>query len=298
MKTNRYPIAERSGRSLCAALLTALLIVFAVLALSVPLEAQQVEVEFESVTVEPGDKAYFRILLHTNVAVSGARIPLLLPSIDLRIDSLSFRYSAAQGFTLHSDFNNNNRREFINVLPEVGNDLSKILPPGGEICRVYFEVDEFAPAGEIPIDTFVNTFYVGELRIDERLDISDEFGRTIRPDFRPGEVLVERTVEQDTTSTDEGSPPETLPTTFTLRQNYPNPFNPYTRINFSVPYSSNISLVVYDGVGREVEVLAEGTYPPGPHYVEWDASEHPSGIYFYRLNTPEGTISRKMVVIK
>jgi hypothetical protein len=74
-----------------------------------------------------------------------------------------------------------------------------------------------------------------------------------------------------------------MPTVFSLAQNYPNPFNPSTLIPFSVHVSGFTSLKVYDVLGREVATLVNESLTPGSYAVEWDASNVPSGVYFYRL---------------
>lgn len=83
-----------------------------------------------------------------------------------------------------------------------------------------------------------------------------------------------------------------------LDQNYPNPFNPSTNISFQLPENSAVSLKVYDMVGREVAVLIDGQKSAGSHTVTFDASALPSGVYFYRLATEQGSLSRKMTLIK
>ncbi|MEX0748104.1 MAG: T9SS type A sorting domain-containing protein, partial [Rhodothermales bacterium] len=89
-----------------------------------------------------------------------------------------------------------------------------------------------------------------------------------------------------------------LPDDYTLQQNYPNPFNPSTEISFALPIAGDIRLVVYDGLGRPVDVLASGSFPAGSHTVRFDASALASGIYVYRLETRERILSRKMLVMK
>jgi hypothetical protein len=96
---------------------------------------------------------------------------------------------------------------------------------------------------------------------------------------------------------------ETLPTDFTLQQNYPNPFNPETRIEFSLPNAGEISLVVYDVLGRSVRTLASGSYPAGNHAVRWDSRDNSgqtvaSGVYFYRLESSGKATTRKMMLVK
>lgn len=85
---------------------------------------------------------------------------------------------------------------------------------------------------------------------------------------------------------------------FSLDQNYPNPFNPSTTISFSLPFSSNISLLLYDARGMEVGVITEGYYPGGSHSVKTDMNHLSSGVYFYKLKTDKFTITKKMILEK
>ncbi|NOS86775.1 MAG: T9SS type A sorting domain-containing protein [Ignavibacteria bacterium] len=99
-----------------------------------------------------------------------------------------------------------------------------------------------------------------------------------------------------------------IPEKYSLSQNYPNPFNPVTNIQFEIPLSRGVSaeggrgvfvkLVVYDLLGREITTLVNETMLPGSYTVEWDASNHPSGVYFYTLVTNDYTLTRKMVLLK
>ena len=84
----------------------------------------------------------------------------------------------------------------------------------------------------------------------------------------------------------------------TLSQNYPNPFNPVTTLRYDLPSSSDVSLIVYDILGREVTRLVHSYREPGSHQVQWEGREFPSGIYIARLVTPECTKSIKMVLLK
>ncbi|NOS83859.1 MAG: T9SS type A sorting domain-containing protein, partial [Ignavibacteria bacterium] len=91
---------------------------------------------------------------------------------------------------------------------------------------------------------------------------------------------------------------ENIPTKYLLSQNYPNPFNPATTIKFAVPVAGLIKLSVYDILGREIEILANENLSAGTYSVNWNASNYPSGIYFYRLEGNEFTETKKMVLIK
>jgi hypothetical protein len=74
-----------------------------------------------------------------------------------------------------------------------------------------------------------------------------------------------------------------VPTSFALYQNYPNPFNPSTTIIFDVPEKSNVTLIVYDMLGREVMTLARGTFDAGQYPVHFNAVNLASGMYLYRI---------------
>ena len=89
-----------------------------------------------------------------------------------------------------------------------------------------------------------------------------------------------------------------LPTEVGLSQNYPNPFNPQTTIDYALPQASDVSLVVYDMLGREVDVLVDGPQAAGRHMVRFDANHLPNGTYVYRLVAGDKTITRTMVLLK
>src|SRR4030095_14278207 len=78
-----------------------------------------------------------------------------------------------------------------------------------------------------------------------------------------------------------------IPKEFKLEQNYPNPFNPVTSFKFQVPRLSVVKIAVCDVLGREAATLVNGELKPGIYEVNWDASNYPSGVYFYKL-TAEG----------
>lgn len=88
------------------------------------------------------------------------------------------------------------------------------------------------------------------------------------------------------------------PASFVLSQNYPNPFNPRTRINFTIPEKSFVSLKVYNTLGEEMDELAGKEYPAGEHSVTFDATYLADGVYFYTLETGDYINTRKMIVIK
>ncbi len=89
-----------------------------------------------------------------------------------------------------------------------------------------------------------------------------------------------------------------IATTFSLKENYPNPFNPTTTIEYSIGIAGPTKLMVYDVLGREVVKLVDEYRPIGSHKVVLNASNMPSGIYFYRLETSSFTRTQKMILMK
>jgi len=79
---------------------------------------------------------------------------------------------------------------------------------------------------------------------------------------------------------------------------YPNPFNPSTTIHFSLERAENLNLTVYDIMGRQVQVLADGHFEAGEHTVNFDGTGLSSGVYIYKLSTPGFTKIAEMVLAK
>src|SRR5690606_31667997 len=97
---------------------------------------------------------------------------------------------------------------------------------------------------------------------------------------------------------DKGKKEKIIPTEYTLFQNYPNPFNPVTIIRYDIPKAGNVELKVYDILGREVKVLVNEIKSAGRYEVEFNASDLASGIYIYRIQTPDFTKSQKMILVR
>lgn len=91
---------------------------------------------------------------------------------------------------------------------------------------------------------------------------------------------------------------EGMPKRFLLEQNYPNPFNPSTTINFSVPNTSDVSLKVFDVLGKEVATLVEGQMSEGHYTATFNASALASGLYFYTLRSGNSVETKKMMLMK
>lgn len=88
------------------------------------------------------------------------------------------------------------------------------------------------------------------------------------------------------------------PKDFALSQNYPNPFNPSTVISYSIPSAANVKVIVYNAVGQKVEIIKNGFKQAGNYSVSFNASDLPSGIYFYRLEAGQFSQVKKMLLLK
>jgi hypothetical protein len=89
-----------------------------------------------------------------------------------------------------------------------------------------------------------------------------------------------------------------LQNTFMLAQNYPNPFNPSTRIYYCLKSGGKVRLSVYDVTGREAAVIVNGYQRAGDHQVQFEIRNLTSGVYFYRLETDDGVLTRKMSLVR
>ena len=90
---------------------------------------------------------------------------------------------------------------------------------------------------------------------------------------------------------------------FTVAQNFPNPFNPRTKIQFSIPIASHVSINIYDLLGRNIYCLIDKIFTSGSHFVMWKGITNSgelagSGIYFYEVSVGENRIINKMVLIR
>ena len=133
----------------------------------------------------------------------------------------------------------------------------------------------------------------GPLNMDSfqftHLEGGSEFGRIWLDDLRIAQPVDDTPTEHD---------PD-VPTEFALHPNYPNPFNPSTTIRFSLPEPAAVSLVIYNAIGQEVDVLLEQErLSAATHEIVWDASMLPSGLYIARLSTAKHQTTRKLILAK
>jgi hypothetical protein len=89
-----------------------------------------------------------------------------------------------------------------------------------------------------------------------------------------------------------------IPRQFSMSQNFPNPFNPTTMIRYGLPGRSYVTLIVFDMLGHEVATLQNGEQGAGLHEVRFDATNLPSGVYFYQIRAGVFTETRKLLVLR
>ena len=94
-----------------------------------------------------------------------------------------------------------------------------------------------------------------------------------------------------------------LPSELHLYQNHPNPFNPETSIRFSLPIQQDVSLAIYDMIGRKVRMMTLKSAEPGHHVIRWNGKNQngafaSAGVYFYQLYTPSFSMTKKMILLK
>jgi len=88
------------------------------------------------------------------------------------------------------------------------------------------------------------------------------------------------------------------PNSFKLYENFPNPFNPSTTIRYSIPETANVSIKIYNVLGKEVSELVNESKSAGTYEVEFNASSFSSGIYYYTLNAGNYSATNKMILMK
>ncbi|OUT39896.1 MAG: hypothetical protein CBB66_03480, partial [bacterium TMED6] len=89
-----------------------------------------------------------------------------------------------------------------------------------------------------------------------------------------------------------------LPETFFLSNPYPNPFNPYTVINYGVPYSSNVSINIYNSLGYIVDIPLDEYHLSGLYSLVWNPINLPSGVYYIQFRSDRVVINKKVVYLK
>jgi parallel beta-helix repeat protein len=149
---------------------------------------------------------------------------------------------------------------------------------------VYAEIDALTTALLIEeADSTLQKGRLGKYLIKSTSDYNHKIDEILRKHFGSGSKETEK---------------ELLPTEYTLYQNYPNPFNPTTTIKYDLPTTSDVSLIIYDILGRKIKELVNTKQQAGKYEVQFDASNLASGVYIYQLIAQEFVSSKKMILLK
>ena len=94
-----------------------------------------------------------------------------------------------------------------------------------------------------------------------------------------------------------------MPNEYALLSNYPNPFNPTTSIRYKVPYYENVTMEIINIRGQIIKTLVQQLHQPGNYEIIWDGTDHKSqlvssGIYFYRMSSPQYASTKKLIMLK
>lgn len=275
------------------------LLIFLVAAIDVNANpvAYQGVISVDSVKAMPGESFSVSIrLIDNDIDIAGLMVPIRVDNPDLKFDSVSFEGTIKPadmfGAAFDDTFSNTLR---VSYLPDISTfPLKTISTSGGVLANIWFTLSEQAQPGTIAIDSVNEVIQLGENgQFWTRIVINDSTGSNFfLPGFIPGEiqVFVPTDVDDDQLNS--------LPSQFELSQNYPNPFNPSTVIKYSLPRSGHIELTIFNLIGQAVSELVNETKEAGNHQITFDASNLPSGVYFYRLTFDGGKETKKMMLVK
>ncbi|MBE0572288.1 MAG: T9SS type A sorting domain-containing protein, partial [Ignavibacteriaceae bacterium] len=167
-------------------------------------------------------------------------------------------------------------------LPAINNfDEIAQQNPNTDIA-LYRQIDALTTALLLPQDSSLNKGLLGKYSVNSLSDYTSKLSELLKTRGKSGLKSNE----------------EIVPTEFTLYQNYPNPFNPTTTIKYDLPFASDVSLVIYDILGRKVKELVNTKQQAGRYEVQFDASNLASGVYIYRLITEKYLNSKKMILLR
>lgn len=225
-----------------------------------------VSVSLNNVSCQPGENVTMPITATDFTDIAGVEIHAEYPQDAVEV--ISINSNVMEGATV-----NGGSGEIHFIWEDIDNLLT--VADYTEIILIEFQVSQNAP-DTIPL-SFVLTY------------VCDEFGDNFIVVEYNGFIITGPTAIGDD---------DNLPTEYSLQQNFPNPFNANTTLAFKLPYQSHVNLTVYDIQGRVVELLLNEEMMAGTHQVVWNASDCPSGIYLYKLETENYSETRKMILLK
>jgi hypothetical protein len=229
----------------------------------------------QDVYANPGDTVAMPFYAIAPEVLTGANVHFLYDS-DL-VEFLNIEYAQLFG---HEGFHTMNGEVISFQLASI----DPIWPdhnPVGEI--IMYISPNTQPGTDIVLELVSGTYY------------PSGFGNYSNPTYFIQPVLIDGIIHVVTTGTDEVETPK-QPDIYL--SNFPNPFNASTIIKFELRNDSHVRLSIYDLLGREIDRPASELMSSGRHEIAWDGSGYSSGIYFYRLETADGSWTRRMTLLK
>ena len=239
------------------------------------------------------------------VTVTGASLPIVNPKVQPILDAgIMLTYGALWVQDLTDIKNPLNPEESLGALfIDPNADPNDVLPGGFHLQMGVEDVtadhrydelsvlnDVYTSAMRITLDPATGVLTIAPTAANDATITIHGMDRELNP--------IEATMTVSSISKVTSAEGTELPTEVSLSQNYPNPFNPQTTIEYALPEAGDVSLIVYDMLGREVRTLLDGPQTAGLHTVRFDANALPNGTYVYRLVTPSKSIARTMVLVK
>jgi hypothetical protein len=180
-----------------------------------------------------------------------------------------------------------------------------VWAPRGDGYDMTFQLFVFdstgATVGRIQVRTFIKLVGLDSLNAQTAVDFIDPDGNIV-PNIGSGPFYGKRLkpVPVVTSVHERGN---SVPTSFNLEQNYPNPFNPSTNIRYHLQKPAQVSLRIYDTMGREVRTLVDRRIAAGVHQETWDGKDNASrpvssGVYYYRLRADQIERVKRMALVK
>lgn len=168
--------------------------------------------------------------------------------------------------------------------------------------KIYSVMLSFPPGSPTSVDFKYGAVFDGVDTLNggvSYLDNEAGFGlnHSLPLNVNGGDVTQENAFGDQATAVEQ-VPGNSVPRTYTLSQNYPNPFNPTTNIVYTVPKSGQVTLKVYNILGQQVATLFQGFQNTGKYIATFDAAKLASGVYLYRLQAGNTTLTKKMLLMK
>jgi hypothetical protein len=200
---------------------------------------------------------------------------------------INFYLDAQSTSVSYSDIYNNESGSFTGTPPDF---LGTIITtnPNGDSCDAYYNIyvdPEF-------VDPGAGNFYL------QSTSLCIDAGDPTSPPDPAGTPADIGAFYYDPSGVSPYPTPVKAPTEFSLSTNYPNPFNPTTTMEFAVPMTARVNLVVYNVMGRKVATLVDGWRDVGTYKAVFDGSGMASGIYFARMEAGDFHQVHKMVLMK